>query len=188
MRANSHRQFGYFLADRYLPDLPKRHLKAFLTGCTQPDRNPTTYLKGSIRNRLLHGHDYISAKRYLFRLIRILQKRKYWGMIDYYRLGKLFHYLADAFTHAHSNTFSGSLSDHRKYEYALHLHFLKQLKHPHRIFSPMRQDITANISVYHRLYLQTPPSISTDADYIIGTSCLVMEMLTDNIKSDIFSI
>lgn len=188
MRAGSHRQLGIYLADCYLPNLPKRYFKAFLLGCTQPDKNPTTYIKGSIRNRLLHGHDYASAKRYLFRLIRILKKRKSWRMMDYYRLGKVLHYIADAFTHAHSDTFSGPISQHRRYEHTLHLQFLQRLKRPPKDFPKIHEDVITNIEKYHRLYRQTAPGISTDIHYCIGVSCMVMQMLTTGVKSEIFSI
>ena len=188
MRASSHRQLGYFLAQRYLPKLPASYLTAFLTGCTQPDKNPTTYLKGSFRNRWLHGHDYLSAKRYLFRLARRLQCRKNWGMMDYYKLGKLLHYIADAFTYAHSDRFPGGFFAHRRYEQALHLSFLPSLKEQAKNFPPIQRDIAASVEHYHRIYLNTPPSISTDIDYCIGVSGMVMKMLTNPIKSKIFCI
>lgn len=47
MRGKSHRCLGNYLVQRYMGDAPQSHIKAFLLGCIEPDRNPATYLKGS---------------------------------------------------------------------------------------------------------------------------------------------
>ena len=188
MRAASHKQLGSYLAERYMPRLPRKYLQVFLIGCTQPDKNPTTYLKGSMRNRLLRGHDYTSAKRYMCRLIKRLQKSKKWKLADYYALGKLIHYTADAFTFAHSNDFPGDFSAHRRYEQLLQRHFLQKLAQkpcacPRAGHCPMQA-----IELYHQLYCKSPRGIHTDIDYCIGVSCLLMDMLKNPAKTEIFSI
>ena len=43
-------------------------------------------------------------------------------MWQYYTLGKLTHYLADAFTYPHNDHFSDSLMDHHRYESDLRLY------------------------------------------------------------------
>ena len=50
MRGQSHLSLGQYLAGRYMNHTPKASVRAFLLGCIQPDRNPATYLKGSIRH------------------------------------------------------------------------------------------------------------------------------------------
>ena len=49
MRRQSHIAMGRFLLRTYLPHLPRQYARLFLLGCIEPDGNPTTYLKGSIR-------------------------------------------------------------------------------------------------------------------------------------------
>ncbi|HWS42189.1 MAG TPA: zinc dependent phospholipase C family protein [Pseudoflavonifractor sp.] len=47
-------------------------------------------------------------------------KQKKWSPQDYFRLGKLMHYIADAFTCPHNESFTGTLWSHRIYEAHLH--------------------------------------------------------------------
>lgn len=177
MRASSHRQLALSLAEIYFPNLSKRYLQAFLLGCTQPDKNPTTYLKGSLRNRWLHGHDFPSARRYILRLACRLQRRKVWRTADYYNLGKLLHYTADAFTYTHSQNFSGGLIAHRRYEKHLHARLLLQLSAQCRPYPKHSPYVAKTIQKYYCRYVQCAPNVQTDTDYILGVCFLVAEML-----------
>ena len=76
----------------------KRYELAFLFGSFQPDCNPLTYLKGSRRARKLRGHNFTNSRLYIESHIKLLQARTRWNIWQYYTLGKLTHYLADAFT------------------------------------------------------------------------------------------
>ena len=98
MRGKSHRCLGQYLVEKYMPHAPKRYIRAFLIGCIEPDRNPVTYLKGSIRCQWLRGHNYENARRYMRRLSERLERKERLFLIDYYALGKLIHYTVDAFT------------------------------------------------------------------------------------------
>ena len=183
MRAISHHQFGRFLGQLYLQNASPTHLRFFLLGCTQPDKNPATYLKGSLKYRWLHGHDYFNCKTYIFRLCRRLQRKTDWTWKEYYALGKLIHYIADAFTFAHSASFGGTLSEHRQYEQRLHEQFLLRLSQPPNIFAPISPCAAKTVQQYHRLYRQLTPQITTDLDFSIGVSMEVMEILTANKKT-----
>ena len=178
MRAKSHRLLGKFLAQRYLGHIPKPCIRAFLAGCTQPDKNPATYLKGSLRNRWLHGHDYANANRYMRRIVLRLHRKCSWNMLDYYTLGKLIHYTADAFTAAHAEHFSSNLRAHRDYECQLHHYFAAHLNRQRHRFPLVHNCAMENIRHYHRKYRKCPPNICTDTDYCIGVACLITEMLT----------
>ena len=188
MRAASHKQLGIFLARHHMPHVPRKYQRAFLLGCTQPDKNPSTYLKGSVRNRWLHGHDYSSANRYMCRLIKRLQKPKEWNLSDYYALGKLIHYIVDAFTFAHNNDFPGDFSAHRRYEQLLQRHFLQRLAQKPAACPAAHRCPMQNIHLYHKLYCKSPRGIHTDIDYCIGVSSLVMQLLTSPLRMEIFSI
>lgn len=178
MRAKSHRLLGQYLARRYLTGVSQPCVRAFLAGCTQPDKNPTTYLKGSLRSRWLHGHDYTNAKRYMRRIVLRLHQKCNWNMLDYYTLGKLIHYTADAFTAAHGEDFEGNLFEHRRYECQLHHYFATHLPRPFSPFPHVHNCAMETIRRYHRKYRKCPPNICTDTDYCIGVACLVTEMLT----------
>lgn len=130
MKGESHRQLGRFLMNAYLPGLAKRHARAFLLGCIEPDRNPTTYLKGSVRSQWLRGHNWNNASRYMGRICARLERKERLSMLDYYAMGKLMHYTADAFTYAHNKYFPTNLKEHRRYEIDLQACFLAYL-HTH---------------------------------------------------------
>ena len=65
MRGKSHLIIAQYLLDHYMPDIPKRYQLAFRLGCIEPDRNPATYLKGSLRCQWLRGHNYKNAQRFM---------------------------------------------------------------------------------------------------------------------------
>ena len=88
MRGKSHCQLGAFLASTYFPQIPPLYRRAFLLGCIEPDRNPATYLKGSIRAQWLRGHNFENAKNFMTRIARRLEAKPRWGFFDYYTAGK----------------------------------------------------------------------------------------------------
>ena len=174
MRGRSHSCLGQYLIHHHMPHTGIFRQKAFLFGCIQPDRNPLTYLKGSLRYRWLRGHNYDNAKWFLHRIARRLEGRKALSLWDYYTLGKLIHYTADAFTYAHNEGFPHSLSGHRKYEKELQEHFLHYLRqHPvPEIIST--GSIMETIRQYHQAYRTQPPGISTDCIFSLQTCCSIM--------------
>ena len=116
MRGKSHLRIAQYLVERYMPDVPKRCQTAFRIGCIEPDRNPATYLKGSIRCQWLRGHNYQNARKFMKAIACRLERKEKLNLFDYYTLGKLIHYTTDAFTYAHNDTFPTNLTDHREYE------------------------------------------------------------------------
>ena len=67
----------------------RRFELAFLFGSFQPDVNPLSYLKGSLRYNKLKGHNYVNSRAYINAKILKLQRRRRWTMWQYYTLGKL---------------------------------------------------------------------------------------------------
>jgi len=96
MCGKSHISLGHYLIDRYFSWQPRRYRQAFLLGCIEPDRNPATYLKGSFRSQWLRGHNYRNARHFMARISSRLEKKETLNLFDYYTLGKLIHYTADA--------------------------------------------------------------------------------------------
>ena len=177
MRGKSHRCLGQYLVQRYMNDTPQRYVKAFLVGCIEPDRNPATYLKGSIRCQWLRGHNYRNARRFMRQISQRLEKKSKLNLYDYYTLGKLIHYTADAFTFAHNDTFPTALSDHREYEVELQNHFLNYLQEDPHINPQAAKSIMGSIYAYHREYESQDANIFTDSRFALTACCCVVAML-----------
>ncbi len=177
MRGKSHYLLGQYLAERYMADVSNLHIQAFLFGCIQPDRNPVTYLKGSLRCQWLRGHNYRNARRFMRRISVRLEQTQSWNLLDYYTLGKLIHYTADAFTYAHNDMFSSNLSDHREYEVALQNHFLQYLQDDPEIDPRHAETIMQAIYSYHRQYERLPRDIRTDSRFALSACCCIFAIL-----------
>lgn len=177
MLGRSHHCLGLFLADRYLSGIPCQYRSAFLLGCVQPDRNPLTYLKGSLRYQTLRGHNYENARRYIRRLSCRLERRRKWSILDYYSLGKLIHYVADSHTYVHNGFSYEGLYFHRSYEAQLQSYFLEHLNHCSDIHILWTDHIETALRQYHIQYCQEMPSIHTDTKYILSACSCVCTLL-----------
>lgn len=180
MRGKSHQHLGKFLVRRYMSDAPNRYVRAFLIGCIEPDRNPVTYLKGSIRRQWLRGHNFENAKRYMYRIARRLERKPRWTLLDYYTLGKLIHYTTDAFTYAHNESFGTALSDHQVYEASLQEYFLDYLSTHPEVETAAFRSVADAIRSYHRAYSRTNADIRTDSRFALTASCCVLSILFAN--------
>lgn len=174
MRGKSHQYLGRYLAGKYMSTLPRRYVKAFLIGCIEPDRNPATYLKGSLRQQWLRGHNWGNAQNYMQRVSRRLENRSKLRLFDYYTMGKLIHYTTDAFTSAHNAYFSENLQDHRQYEEALQNHFINYLSQDPDIWTDAARPVMDTIRSYHREYAHRPVNIHTDTRFAIIVCSMVV--------------
>lgn len=177
MHAQSHYQLGQHLTQLYLKQSPRRHRTAFMLGCLEPDRNPITYLKGSIRCHWLRGHHWLNAQRYMQRISQRLERRTQLNSLDFYTLGKLIHYTADAFTYAHNEFFRQGLSEHRNYERLLNQQFLTYIKEESLVTFSINRPIMDAIRTHHGSYSNQPGSIRLDCIYSTGVCCGIMEQL-----------
>jgi len=180
MRGKSHRYLGQYLVAHYMHDIPNAYQKAFLIGCVEPDRNPMTYLKGSIRFQWLRGHNFRNAERYIRRVSHRLAEKQRLSAVDYYTLGKLIHYTADAFTLAHNTFFPSHLAYHRRYEIQLQEYFLQYISENPEMNVTSAKDIMSAILSYHLEYSRQTPHIHTDAAYILRVCCCVLSSLLAN--------
>lgn len=178
MRGASHRCLGQYLAERYMGNVSERYIFAFQLGCIEPDRNPATYFKGSIRCQWLRGHNYKNARRYMRSISWRLEKKPRLNLFDYYTLGKLIHYIADAFTYAHNDTFTNGLEEHREYEAALQEHFLRYIGQNPCVDIKASRSIMEAIYSYHRQYIDLPCDIHTDAEFVLTACCCVLSILS----------
>ena len=160
-----------------MQNMPMQYIKAFQLGCIEPDRNPITYLKGSLRSQWLRGHNYRNARRFMRKIAFRLEHKPKLNLYDYYTLGKLLHYTADAFTYAHNIDFPTALSDHKQYEDDLQAHFLAFLAQDPKATLMSARSIMGAICSYHRDYEQTESNIHTDSHFALSACCCVLAIL-----------
>lgn len=177
MRRKSHISLGRYLTDRYMTALPGSCRKAFLLGCIQPDTNPATYLKGSLRYQWLRGHNYQNSHRFLRRISRRLEGKSSLSLFDYYTLGKLIHYTADAFTFAHNAHFPGDLRQHRSYEADLQKYFLPYLQQQTCLTVYPSDTILEGIRNFHQSYRRKETDIRRDSRYALRACCCIFAVL-----------
>lgn len=152
----------------------RRFELAFLFGSFQPDCNPLSYLKGSLRAYKLRGHNYTNSRRYIYSHIEKLQRRSHWTIWQYYTLGKLTHYLADAFTYPHNENFPNSQLEHHRYESELRLYLAAYLSHRALRRINACQDLTAALEELHRQYMDKGSDTRRDTWYILQATELLM--------------
>jgi len=172
MQKRSHLLLSSPLLHRHSGLDARRHKWAFLFGSVQPDCNPLSYLKGSCRARALRGHNFSNSRHYIYRRIRRLQQRSRWTLWQYYTLGKLTHYLADAFTWPHNEHCPLGLRDHRRYEAQLRQYLSGQK--PVWTVTRAPADLTGAIDELHRQYVSCASDIRQDACYALRALELLM--------------
>ena len=179
MRGKSHLCLGHYLTQHYMDSLPNRYKKAFLVGCIEPDRNPMTYFKGSIRSQWLRGHNYNNADHFMVRLSNRLENKKKFRLFDYYSMGKLIHYTTDAFTYAHNDVFPKDLNEHREYEVDLQNHFLNFMEERMDQAPQARplDSVMETIRKNHNDYIRRPVSIHTDSRFALTVCCSVLSLI-----------
>ena len=153
----------------------RRFELAFLFGSFQPDCNPFSYLKGSLRARKFGGHNYTNSHDYIYDHIERLQRRhKTWTMWQYYTLGKLTHYLADAFTYPHNENFPDTMLDHHRYETDLRQYFSGYMAHrtPRQLKSD--QELVTALEELHQQYMENRSTTGRDTRYILMATRMLM--------------
>lgn len=152
----------------------KRYELAFLFGSFQPDVNPFSYLKGSLHYNKLKGHNYANSRRYINSEIARLQKRERWTVWQYYTLGKLTHYLADAYTYPHNENYPDSMLSHHCYETGLRQFLRGYLANKYIVRPQARKNLTEALDELHAQYMATRASMYRDASYILKATSLLM--------------
>ena len=178
MKRESHKLLGMYLLENQQGLSAQRYEKAFLFGCIQPDMNVFTYLKGSMRVQMLRGHNFKNSEICVSRTIQKLQKDGTWTMKDYYRLGKLIHYISDAFTYPHNDFYEESIIEHRVYEGKLNSYFKDNIKCPKK--EPLNNtgnSIMDAVRLIHKQYTDAMKDVYTDMDFIIHTAEIVFNRL-----------
>ncbi len=139
---------------------------AYIFGSVQPDIKVTSYFLGTEPGDEGRGHSYQTAIRRMGEIEALIAMDPFSRIANSYRYGKLSHYAADAFTHAHNtDLFSGGIKEHREYEFlldaALSLRLLTLRQTASWVCS------TENLKRIHEQYTRREPSPENDLDSII---------------------
>ena len=176
MQKRSHKLLAATLLENTQGFQARRFELAFLFGSFQPDCNPLTYLKGSLRAYKFRGHNYSNSQHYIYSRISRLQRRQRWTIWQYYTLGKLTHYVADAFTFPHNEHWPDSLASHHVYETRLRIYLAEHLReYAFPDCSAEQLDLIPALEALHRQYLESRNSdLSRDTRFIVEATGLLM--------------
>ena len=174
MQKRSHKLLASTLLKNQHGFAARRFELAFLFGSFQPDCNPLTYLKGSLRAYKFRGHNYSNSSHYIAAHIARLRRRQNWTMWQYYTLGKLTHYLADAFTYPHNENFPDTMLDHHRYETDLRQYFSGYMAHrtPRQLKSD--QELVTALEELHQQYMENRSTTGRDTRYILMATRMLM--------------
>ncbi|HWP79274.1 MAG TPA: zinc dependent phospholipase C family protein [Candidatus Acidoferrum sp.] len=180
MKKKSHILLGRYLNDTQAFEKPN-YEKAFLFGCVEPDYNLLTYCKGALMGSLIRGHNFKKAQQHLRKTMVKLQNHRQLMILRYYRLGKLIHYVADAFTAAHNDAWSAVA--HMDYEIALHSQLVKDIAES---FAALQNGIGGPVMEYfiakHQQYRAAWQSPHTDVQFIIEATGVVFRQLAPHLQ------
>ena len=181
MRSEDHLALGcYLLAQENVPQL-RRHCIAFLLGCIEPDYNQFSYLRGILHHRKFRGHNAENSFAFLTRCRTYFALHEASSAWDFFRLGTMLHYAADAFTWPHNSFWPGSLLDHVRYEKALHPVFTQFLTD-----QPEPDPTCFDEKSLHEAYAAAAHSLETDCKFIFAAcSSLLRQELAHIPANDI---
>ena len=174
MQKRSHKLLAATLLENTQGFQARRFELAFLFGSFQPDCNPLTYLKGSLRAYKFRGHNYSNSQHYIYSRISRLQRRQRWTIWQYYTLGKLTHYLADAFTYPHNENYPDSMLCHHQYETDLRAYLQEYLANRDLRRKQFRQDVAGAIAQPPDYYQQDAADQRMDVQFILEATSLLM--------------
>lgn len=168
MRRESHKILGEVISEELLTESNHFEKALFCLGCREPDYNYLTYIKGSIREEALHGHNYNNARNYIRRLSASLESAVFHGPLFHYNLGKLTHYILDAFTYVHNELFDGTIAEHVRYEHSMSPLFEKLLKQGYQEKIEFQESIAKTLEELHSKYLENWSDMRDDCVYSIS--------------------
>lgn len=181
MISRDHRMLGELLAQHMIKNTSPLASRLFVTGCVFPDHNPLTYFRGLCIGHPFKTHFLFLSHTEIMRLSKKLENRKKLYIWDYYTLGVLLHYVADAFTFPHNEHYTESMLEHARYEsHELHPAFEQYLTGEFSIEmynADNVRDIESAFWELHDSYMEAEPAPLCDSRYICqicATICAVI--------------
>ncbi len=175
---------SHILMGRFLWEYAEQHYrirlerKSYLLGNVLPDYCPSF---------LIRPHYLKNNAGYVQSVIRLLVSRHpsgYYDKKDSHLLGVLCHFYADFFCCAHSEDFTGGLSEHIAYESRLHRYFVENLDQfgsirfiAQSVPSAGADEIYRQFEALHSSYLLSHPSFGNDILYTM-MACMDLIVLT----------
>ncbi|GLB28494.1 hypothetical protein LAD12857_04170 [Lacrimispora amygdalina] len=175
MKTKDHEELSRYLMEQFEYPIKKNLIHALILGSIEPDYNPITYLRGSMKLQKLRGHNFENAHTCIEKLIRKLDTQSMSEVKRCYLLGKLIHYVADAFTFPHNKAFNGSLSEHCAYEKELHFYMKTMLNRDSFCWGQAfpEENLMEQIDLIHGRYLEEQQTYVADCYYILNAVTLV---------------
>mgnify|MGYP003251986127 FL=1 len=185
MKKIDHELFGRYLIDVMGDRFDEKYTPKFLMGCTAPDRNPFTYMRGSVKCKMFKGHNFGNTRGVIRRSIKLLAGKSNWGGSEYYRMGKMIHYITDAFTFPHNEEFVGSIKRHVQYELKLHQYLVSQIGRKTLLDESIENKFGKECNLYeyflqnHRQYIEAYEGFDTDITYMKEVTINIMSKLLE---------
>lgn len=184
LKTETHRFFAVWLIDKYFSELPAVCRAAFYVGCMEPDYSAASYLYGFFI-RPFYGHDYENRRKWLEKRLKRLDNFSL-SPVSLFKLGRLVHFLCDAFTRVHNFPLHGNFSSHARYERVLNS-VMRSAVFDDRAEYMLKAGKPSPISE-HEKYICDDPSPENDCRYIIPSAvwvikyALSMEILNNGCK------
>lgn len=169
VRAKDHLTLGRFLLNQYDHAGLQKYRFAFLLGCIEPDYNVATYTRGIWNHKKFRGHNAENSFTHIVKCMTDLQNDGLSSAWDYFTLGTMLHYVADAFTWPHNEFWKGNLLQHVIYERKLHEVFFHALRADIKNMpAPVGYSLIQYFGDVHDTYSAASHKLETDCRYIVG--------------------
>lgn len=198
MQTKDHCMLAKYMAEQYNISNPPRRA-AFVLGNIMPDIDKLSYIQGYVELRkcakekapkswrishrerltfndhrclLIGGHTAEGSRKYINRRYRQLREKDEYTVLDYYRMGKMLHYLTDRFTHPHSMEYRDGFFAHVDFEERLHRISVILMPYFARVSTKKVPPIP--METLYRAYRSETPDPFNDYMYIITayTNCM----------------
>lgn len=173
MKQRDHRALAYYLRAHFSEQvlLADRRWRLFLMGSVCPDYNPFTYMRGMGKSHGMLGHNLPYSEEYIQKQLIKLQRKGVHSAWDFFRLGRLMHYLADSFTYPHTLSKGIPMELHRAYEWRLHRLMKLLLRNGERrewlLPTTQDKDLVAFLRRQRNVYESMEKSVKSDCVRII---------------------
>jgi hypothetical protein len=168
MRKKDHLALGRFLLEHCDHAGLQKYRYAFLIGCVEPDYNVATYVRGIRSHKKFRGHNTANSFAHVAKCMANFQYDGLSNAWDYFTLGTMLHYVADAFTWPHNEFWKGNLQQHVAYEMELHNAFSRELRtNDGSLTNATVFSLIQYFGISHEAYRTASHRIETDCQYII---------------------
>ena len=168
MKKKDHLRIGKLLLAQKGVQLSGLKRLMFLFGCIEPDINPLTYTRGSLRHEFMHGHHADNSFKHRSKLMKKLTRKGVHSPWQWFSFGTLIHYSADSFTFPHNRIFGGTMAEHVKYEKQLHAAFEDYIS---RMAARRAQPKgIRSLDTLHERYMSGAGTAATDCRYIMDSA------------------